>query len=761
MKNKLLSLLICPLFLLSSALLQATVFTVGTARDGGTGSLRQAIIDANADPTATAVAPHTIQFGSFFNFSQRTIYLDRGELVVDNHVRIDGPSVGVVLDARDHPSQNQANHRVIKADSGKTLALWDLVIRHGWSNDEGGAVYCWGDLDLRRCYFHENEADNGGAVFFNNNRSLSARDCTFANNQAQNDGGALFLEAFNGELINCTFSDNVSMSYGGGILNYGSLDLYNCTLTGNSSLYAAGGGIMSFGNTALSNSIVVDSKSGENVDGSINLVGLNIVEGYSDPSLLGGDPNLGPLAFNGGLVPTHALGKGSAALDSGDSSDFPLSSFRDARLMPRVVASGSSQPNEIDLGAVEMPKSFVAYCHLRNANIDTLVTSQAFDVDDELTGVTNPGQQYFYKGSPITNFNPSSVSPGVHLITYNEDESADPLLQSPVFSVTVLDPVIVTSTDGRYSPGSLEEALDIVRNDPSREAIAFNTDPSHGVDFSASQQTIYLDNNDLLIEQEVKIYGPEGVGVVLDGRDSANGSPSNNSVLRLDFDADVHLENLTIQYGGGFEGAGIYSEGDLSLKKCVIRNNYSFSRGGGVFHGNQGGDLRIEDCTFKDNVADFEGGGLYVDSLRGVCEIERATFEANRAYTGGGAYLNRGADLINVTLSGNEVNQEGGAIYHSGDELNLVQCTIARNSVDNSNDTSGVYTNGSLTLTNSIIGDSQSGRDFGGGGANVVGINIVEDGSLGGAWDVDPGLLRLMAYFLVQQHRIVGIIVWQ
>ncbi len=41
----------------------ATTFTVTTVNDSGAGSLRQAIIDANADATATSVAPHLIQFG--------------------------------------------------------------------------------------------------------------------------------------------------------------------------------------------------------------------------------------------------------------------------------------------------------------------------------------------------------------------------------------------------------------------------------------------------------------------------------------------------------------------------------------------------------------------------------------------------------------------------------------------------------------------------------------------------------------------------
>jgi hypothetical protein len=46
----------------ASGIASATVFTVATTNDSGSGSLRQAILDANADASATVTTPHQIRF---------------------------------------------------------------------------------------------------------------------------------------------------------------------------------------------------------------------------------------------------------------------------------------------------------------------------------------------------------------------------------------------------------------------------------------------------------------------------------------------------------------------------------------------------------------------------------------------------------------------------------------------------------------------------------------------------------------------------
>lgn len=72
----------------------ATSFSVINISDAGIGSLRQAIINANADPTATTVAPHTITFAGA-GIGQ--INLASALPPITNHVNINGGTLGTVI----------------------------------------------------------------------------------------------------------------------------------------------------------------------------------------------------------------------------------------------------------------------------------------------------------------------------------------------------------------------------------------------------------------------------------------------------------------------------------------------------------------------------------------------------------------------------------------------------------------------------------------------------------------------------------------
>ena len=72
----------------------ATGFTVTTLSDAGAGSLRQAIINANADLTSTTAAPHTI---TFTGAGIGQINLASALPAITNHVNINGGTLGTVI----------------------------------------------------------------------------------------------------------------------------------------------------------------------------------------------------------------------------------------------------------------------------------------------------------------------------------------------------------------------------------------------------------------------------------------------------------------------------------------------------------------------------------------------------------------------------------------------------------------------------------------------------------------------------------------
>jgi hypothetical protein len=80
----------------------------------------------------------------------------------------------------------------------------------------------------------------------------------------------------------------------------------------------------------------------EGVTDDANACGLT---NGANANLIGSDPNLGPLADNGGATQTHALLSGSPAIDAGDNSTCPAT---DQRGVARPQGSAC------DIGAYEL-----------------------------------------------------------------------------------------------------------------------------------------------------------------------------------------------------------------------------------------------------------------------------------------------------------------------------------------------------------------------------------------------------------------------
>ena len=167
-------------------------------------------------------------------------------------------------------------------------------------------------------------------------------------------------------VLNSTVTGN-SACCGGGIHNNGggTVTLANSTITDNTA--NGGGGILNDQSTVeMTNTIVANSPSGGDCAGSITSLGHNLI-GTSDgcsftPStgdLVNGDPLLGPLQDNGGPTFTHALLRGSPAIDAGDDAVLgpPHNLTTDQRGMPRL------QGAHVDIGAYEacgLPAGLVA-----------------------------------------------------------------------------------------------------------------------------------------------------------------------------------------------------------------------------------------------------------------------------------------------------------------------------------------------------------------------------------------------------------------
>jgi predicted outer membrane repeat protein len=202
--------------------------------------------------------------------------------------------------------------------------LTDVTFSNNEGGDYGGAIYDW--------------AANYGVS------SPTLTNVTISGNRA-NEGGAIYNDGSSGgdsnpSLTNVTISGN-NASYGGAIYNYGdsgntSPTLSNVILWGDT---AGSDGNEIFNDTAtptIDHSIVQGSGGSASWDTAL---------GTDGGGNLDADPELGPLANNGGVTQTMLPGAGSAAIDAGDDTECPTTDQR-----------GVTRPQgpHCDIGAVEV-----------------------------------------------------------------------------------------------------------------------------------------------------------------------------------------------------------------------------------------------------------------------------------------------------------------------------------------------------------------------------------------------------------------------
>jgi len=379
-------------------------YNVTNLLDTGAGSLRQAVLSANA-----SAGSDTIKFAAGLS---GTIVLKSSSLLITDDVTITGPGASLLT-----VSGNKAR-RILNINPSVTAAITGLTLRDG-SADFGGAILNEGLLTVSNSTFLANKAvigregGEGAGIHNSEGAELTVINCAFQGNIAEYRGGGILNlgtlsvtnSSFSGNrgdggegggisnlalltvtgstftlnsastggglaniglltLTNSTFFRNSAQISGGGLCHYGTITITNNTFAENSAAIRGGGvwgfDVYPFGfhiaNTIVANNTAPDSPD---IDATFTSEGGNLV-GQTEPSdwwlendLIGTaeapvDPKLGPLADNGGPTQTMALLPGSPAVNAGDDAlADAVGLTTDQRGLPRVAGSA------VDIGAYE------------------------------------------------------------------------------------------------------------------------------------------------------------------------------------------------------------------------------------------------------------------------------------------------------------------------------------------------------------------------------------------------------------------------
>lgn len=287
----------------NEAIIQPNV--VANTNDSGIGSLRWTL--------SWTTGGETIRFDP--SLAGQTIALDSA-LIISKPVTIEGPTAaGITIDAR-------GNGPVFRVPAEGTITLRNLSITGGsYNNASGGAILSYATLVLENTVVHGNTGSAGTIVYSHRNVAL----------------------------INSTVSGNTSAD--ASTFDWAAVMGDTVTLINSTVAYNAGGGVgadISAGHVILLNSIL-SNNGGENCTGSapataITREGANISDDDTcggPTQIMIGDPEIGPLADNGGPTKTHALLASSPAINAGTSCSVTV----DQRYTPRDA--------KCDIGAFE------------------------------------------------------------------------------------------------------------------------------------------------------------------------------------------------------------------------------------------------------------------------------------------------------------------------------------------------------------------------------------------------------------------------
>jgi hypothetical protein len=242
----------------------------------------------------------------------------------------------------------------------------------GPSGGRGGAMHIYKstNVTITQSTISGNTADRGGGLFFYKTTGVTVSQSTISGNTGGFAGGAIqFYKTYGSTTISdSTISGNTTNSgvaYGAAVWLYTSaVTITNSTINGNSTSGPNSGGIGVHDGSTLNlvSSIVANSTGGNTFDlarfgGAASTInadhslvkspGVGVINGTSTANIFGLDPNLGPLANNGGPTLTFALNPGSPAIDTG-SNPGALATDQRGGAFARTVGAGT------DIGAFEV-----------------------------------------------------------------------------------------------------------------------------------------------------------------------------------------------------------------------------------------------------------------------------------------------------------------------------------------------------------------------------------------------------------------------
>ena len=564
-------------------------------------------------------------------------------------------------------------------------------------------------------------------------------------------------------LSNLTITNGLTGD-GGGILNFGTLTINNCTITGNTA-GGSGGGIRSDGTLTVTNSTISNNTaSGSTGSGG----GIRVNQGsatFANVTISGNSAagNGGGIATGGGTVTlTNTIVAGNTDTTIGhspnDINGTVAAASKNDLIGDAATSGGLTNGTSGNLVGVAPVLAPLATYTGTTQTIALLPGSPAIDAGDDPTCAAVPVGGLDQRGVARTQGIHCDIgafeSQGFSLaLTSGSAQSAapntaftNPLIVTVASShnepvqngiVTFTGPATgagiqsspLTGTVGGNGQASVTPTANGTAGSYSVIVAATGTNPPF-VSFAltntgATPQTYTVTTTDdtpidatcaasCTLRQAINASNANDPGVgnhntiqfAAGGTAAitlANDANHGTLVLSRDVTIDGSGKSVTIDGGGAVQLIVVNSGMHVALNALTFANGSSPGGAGGAI--NNSGIVTVTNSTFSGNHADSSGvGGAINNGTGGTLTIANSTFSANHA-SGGGAIVNSSgatATLTNATFSGNSDGNgaTGGAIINNPGGTLTMTNTIVANST-NSSDLSGA-----ITGNDNVIDDS-------------------------------------------------------
>gem|GEM_PF-3504701 len=600
----------------------AAVFEVENLDDAGAGSLRQAIIDANANP-----GPDAITFADGLSGS---IVLSSGSLTISDDLALQGPGSSTVTVSGNN------NSRVFETNnSDEAMARVDiagLTISDGTTNLAGAGIYNSGAeaLTIRDSVITNNYAYDGGAGIGAAGGVVQINGSTISNNQSALNGAG--IKQSDGSLIvrDSLITTNLTNESGLGAGIYANsletLVVDGTTVSGNTSVGAGG-------------AIAVDS-----IEGSILLSNSTITANVSSGNG-GGIAVLGFDFYTGDITLDNTQITNNSASDAGGGI-----SVEEGSLLLKnnsLIADNTAYEG----GGIFFNDEYAGQIlDINNSTIRDNTASEGYG-----------GGILFYAADPDLLIRNSTISGnyasggGGGVAVYYSSGGG-----SNEGSITIQNTTVSNNTAGSEGGGFMMEV------DETYQPILIE-------DSEFSGNVAESDGGGLHFYFDDGLY----TSLVIRNTTIANNTADDGGGLWF-YDDDgysVVIENSTISGNSAVEdGGGVWfysDDGAPLILNSTISGNSAGGQGGGLFLTHEDGDGRIDNSTIVDNYAYEDGGGLRNDDS-GLA-IRSSIIANNTTYSGN--YQDISGEEFYVQFSLIE-NPDGISFYQNTNNLFYIDPTL-------------------------------------------------------------------------------------